>query len=64
MNHSLKLLCLVKTVITMAARKDDKKDQGTNTTNPQQQSTAAASASINRAIEETRDSIKRTTEET
>src|ERR671925_2718 len=48
----------------MASRKDDKKDEGVNTTNAQQQATAAASASINRAIEETRDSIKRTTEET
>src|SRR5215218_3296297 len=48
----------------MASRKDDKKDEGTNTTNPQQQTTAAASASINRAIEETRDNITRTTEET
>src|SRR5215207_911005 len=65
MNHELKLLSYVKTLIFMASRKDDKKDEGTNTTNPQQQSTAAAStASINRAIEETRDSIKRTTEET
>src|SRR5919106_2709591 len=64
MNHELKLLSYVKTLIIMASRKDDKKDEGTNTTNPQQQTTAAASASINRAIEETRDSIKRTTEET
>ena len=35
----------------MASRKDDKKDQGTSITNPQQQATAAASASINKAIE-------------
>jgi hypothetical protein len=48
----------------MTSRKDDKKDEGTNVINPQQQASAAASASINRAIEETRDSIKRTTDET
>jgi vacuolar-type H+-ATPase subunit H len=48
----------------MASKKDDKKDEGTIAVNPQQQASAAASASINRAIEETRDSIKRTTEET
>src|SRR5215212_5509388 len=64
MNHNVKHLCQVKTLIVMASRKDDKKDEGTNITNPQQQATEAASASINRAIEETRDSIKRTTEET
>ena len=46
----------------MASKKDDKKDEGTIAVNPQQQASAAASASINRAIEETRDSIKRTTE--
>jgi pseudouridine-5'-phosphate glycosidase len=60
----LKVLSYVKTLIIMASRKDDKKDEATNKTNPQQQATAAASASINRAIEETRDSIKRTTDET
>src|SRR5215204_6972036 len=64
MNHNVKHLCQVKTLIVMASRKDDKRDEGTNITNPQQQTTEAASASINRAIEETRDSIKRTTEET
>jgi hypothetical protein len=53
--------------ITMASKKDDKKDEGgVNTINLQQQTAAAAasSASINRAIEETRDNIKRTTDET
>ena len=47
----------------MASKKDDKKDEGTISVNPQQQASAAASASINRAIEETRDSIKRTRRE-
>src|SRR5215210_5660390 len=39
----------------MASKKDDKKDEGTISVNPQQQASAAASASINRAIEVTRD---------
>jgi len=37
MNHNVKHLCQVKTLIVMASRKDDKKDEGMNITNPQQQ---------------------------
>jgi hypothetical protein len=32
MNNNVKQLCHVKTLIVMASRKDDKKDEGTNTT--------------------------------
>jgi hypothetical protein len=32
----VKHLCQVKTLSVMASRKDDKKDEGTNTTNAQQ----------------------------
>jgi hypothetical protein len=58
------MLHVLLTITIMASKKDEKRDEGANIANLQQQTAATTTACINRAIEETRDNIKRTTEET